>query len=65
MMDLLWLVPAAPLVGFLILFVLHDYLPKPVAAVVGAGSVGVSALAALLVGIDYYEAGAEPTWQLL
>ncbi|MDE0691133.1 MAG: NADH-quinone oxidoreductase subunit L, partial [Gammaproteobacteria bacterium] len=64
-MDLLWLVPAAPLVGFLVLFVLHDYLPKTVAAVVGAGSVGVSALAALLVGIDYYEAGAEPTWQLL
>ena len=64
-MDLLWLVPAAPLVGFLILFVLHDYLPKTVAAVVGAGSVGVSALATLLVGIDYHEAGAEPTWQLL
>ena len=64
-MDLLWLVPAAPLLGFLILFVLHDYLPKTVAAVVGAGSVGVSALAALLVGMDYYEAGAEPTWQLL
>ena len=64
-MDLLWLVPAAPLVGFLILFVLHDWLPKTVAAVVGAGSVGVSAVAALLVGIDYYEAGAEPTWQLL
>ena len=64
-MDLLWLVPAAPLAGFLILFVLHDWLPKTVAAVVGAGSVGVSAIAALLVGIDYYEAGGQPTWQLL
>ena len=64
-MDLLWLVPAAPLAGFLILFVLHDWLPKTVAAVVGAGSVGVSAIVALLVGIDYYEAGGQPTWQLL
>ncbi len=64
-MDLLWLVPAAPLAGFLILFMLHDWLPKAVAAMVGAGSVGVSAAAALLVGMDYYEAGAQPTWQLL
>ncbi|HEX2245059.1 MAG TPA: NADH-quinone oxidoreductase subunit L [Gammaproteobacteria bacterium] len=44
MLDLLWLIPALPLVGFLILAL--SPLPKPGVAAIGVGSVGLSALLA-------------------
>lgn len=47
---MLWLVPALPLFGFAILFLTEGRLPKTVVAVIGAGSVGLAALFALLVG---------------
>jgi NADH-quinone oxidoreductase subunit L len=43
-LDLLWLIPALPLVGFLILAL--SPLPKPGVAAIGVGSVGLSALLA-------------------
>jgi NADH-quinone oxidoreductase subunit L len=49
MLDLLWLIPALPLAGFLILALLGGRLPRAVVAAVGAGSVGLAALVALLV----------------
>ena len=65
-MDLLWLVPTLPLLGFLVLFVAGLFVSeerplKWLSGIVGAGSVGLSALITLLVGIDYYAAGAQPT----
>jgi len=65
-MDLLWLVPTLPLAGFLVLFVaglfVSDARPsKWFCGIVGAGSIGLSALVALMVGMEYYAAGAEPT----
>ena len=65
-MDLLWLVPTLPLAGFLVLlvaglFVSEDRPRKWFCGIVGAGSIGLSALVALMVGMDYYAAGAEPT----
>ena len=44
MLDLLWLIPALPLAGFLILAL--SPLPKPGVAAIGVGSVGLSALLA-------------------
>ncbi|MGH8326484.1 MAG: NADH-quinone oxidoreductase subunit L, partial [Steroidobacteraceae bacterium] len=49
MLAALWLVPALPLFGFGILFVSAGRLPARVAAAVGVGSVGLSALVTLLI----------------
>ena len=49
MLALLWLVPAFPLAGFVVLALLGRRLPKGGVAAVGAGSVGLSAVLALAV----------------
>lgn len=56
MLDLLWLVPALPLAGFLVLVLGRGSLPRPVVAAVGVGSVGAAALVALLVAIAFLSA---------
>ena len=60
MSDLLWLVPAAPLAGFLVLLVTEGRLPDRVVAWIGAGSVGVAALVSLVVGYEFAASG-EPS----
>ena len=57
MLEYLWLVPALPLVGFLALFVTEGKLPDKLVAVIGAGSVGLAALVALGVGIEFVQGG--------
>ena len=69
-MELLWLVPTLPLIGFVALFVAGLFVcqARPLkwfSAIVGAGSVGLSALAALAVGMDYQAQGAVPSSFLL
>jgi len=54
MLDLLWLVPALPLAGFLILVVGGRRLPPRAVAVVGVGSVALSAVVAILVSATHY-----------
>jgi NADH-quinone oxidoreductase subunit L len=49
MLPLLWLIPALPAAGFLALVLLNRRLTRTAAAWVGAGSVGLSAIVALLV----------------
>lgn len=49
MLDLLWLVPALPLAGFVVLAIAGPWLARPAAAAVGVGAVGLAALAALFV----------------
>ena len=65
-MDLLWLVPTLPLVGFALLFVTEGKLPDKLVAVIGAGSVGLAALAALFAGYAFLQSGQEshvvPLW---
>jgi NADH-quinone oxidoreductase subunit L len=53
MLDMLWLVPTIPLVGFLILTLSSGKLPEVPAAIVGAGSIGLSFVVALLVGLEF------------
>ena len=64
-MDWLWLVPALPLAGFLVLFVTEGRLPDRAAAWVGAGSVGLAAVAAAVAGTDFLEQGGIPQSQHL
>ncbi|MGD0283454.1 MAG: NADH-quinone oxidoreductase subunit L [Dissulfurispiraceae bacterium] len=47
-MNLLWVMPAAPFAGFLVLALLGGRLPRPVIAITGVGSVGLSMMAAFL-----------------
>jgi NADH-quinone oxidoreductase subunit L len=53
MLDHLWLVPALPLGGFLLLALLGARLPRRLTGVVGAGSVGLAAVAASLVAFSF------------
>ncbi|MAY01669.1 MAG: NADH-quinone oxidoreductase subunit L [Gammaproteobacteria bacterium] len=60
-MELLWLVPTIPVIGFLILTLTQGKLSEVPAGIIGAGSIGLSFLVALLVGLDFMamsEAGA-------
>ncbi len=45
-----------PLIGFILLAVGRDKLPENVAAIIGVGSVGLSALVALFAGIEFLNA---------
>jgi len=51
MLDLLWLVPALPLAGFVTLVLVRP--SKPAATWVGVGSVGLAALLAGATGLDF------------
>ncbi len=53
MKELLWLVPACPFFGFMILAAIGSRLSKRIVAIIGSGSVGISAVVALLIGINF------------
>jgi NADH-quinone oxidoreductase subunit L len=54
-MSFLYLTFIFPLVGFLLLASLRERLSENVAAVIGVGSMGLSALTTLYVGIDFLQ----------
>jgi NADH-quinone oxidoreductase subunit L len=56
MLTLLWLIPAFPLLGFLLLFVSGGTLGRRAIALIGVGSVGLSALVTLAVGTAFLAA---------
>ncbi|MBL0744265.1 NADH-quinone oxidoreductase subunit L [Chryseolinea lacunae] len=56
MKELLWLIPAWPLAGALILILGGHRMSRTLATLVGAGSVGLSALITLLIGFAFLSA---------
>jgi glycine cleavage system regulatory protein len=58
--DWLWLVPALPLCGFLILFLSEGRLPDVLVAMIGAGSVGLAALVAFVATLGFLDLGGQP-----
>jgi NADH-quinone oxidoreductase subunit L len=56
MKSLLWLIPTLPLVGAILLVLTRGRLSKSVAGLIGAGSVGLSALITILIGFDFMSA---------
>ncbi len=56
MKELLWLIPALPFTGALILILFGAKISRTLVAIIGAGSVGVSAVIVILVGIDFLSA---------
>jgi len=53
MLELLWLIPALPFAGFIALVIAGQRIPRQGVALVGAGSVGVSAVLAALTAISF------------
>jgi NADH-quinone oxidoreductase subunit L len=53
MLHWLWLIPALPLLGFLVLWLIGKRLSKRGNDIVGVGSVGLSALVTLLIGVEF------------
>jgi NADH-quinone oxidoreductase subunit L len=56
MLGLLWLIPASPFAGFLVLVLIGGRLSRRSIAAIGVGSVGLSALLAIVVGIGFLSA---------
>lgn len=65
MRELLWLIPALPLAGALILILSRGNLPRAVAGAVGAGSVGLAAVLSIVIGLDFMSGNREPVHQVL
>lgn len=53
MFELLWLIPALPLVGFLLLALIGSRMHRAGTALIGVGSVAISAGLALWIGADF------------
>ena len=59
MLDLIWLLPTFPLLGFLILALTEGKLARGPAGWIGAGSVGLSFAVAALVSVSFLQSGLE------
>ena len=57
MLDLIWLLPTFPLLGFLSLVLTGGSLPKKIVAVIGAGSIGLSFLVAAIIAAQFLANG--------
>ncbi len=65
MFHYLWLVPALPFAGFLILALCGSRMPRALVSAVGCGSVGGAALLSLGIGCDFLSGNGEPFRQEL
>src|SRR5687767_3988078 len=65
MSELLWLIPALPLTGALILILTGGNLSRAVAAIVGAGSVGLAAILTIVIGLNFISSGEQSFHQVL
>ena len=65
-MSYLYLTILFPLIGFVLLAAGRHKLPETVAAIIGVGAVGLSALFALIAGMDFVNNGStavvQPLW---
>lgn len=51
--QMLWIIPALPLLGFLLLALFGTKMPKGLVPVIGAGSVFLAAIMVILIGVDF------------
>ncbi|HEY3403193.1 MAG TPA: NADH-quinone oxidoreductase subunit L [Ohtaekwangia sp.] len=58
-MNLLWLIPALPCLGGLLLVIFGSRLTKNISALIGAGSVGLAAVITWIVGFDFLSSHQE------
>jgi len=65
MSELLWLIPALPLTGALILIVTKGDLSRSISGLIGSGSVGLAAIIAIAIGLDFLSGDQQPVRQVL
>jgi len=65
MSEMLWLVPALPFTGALILILSRGNLPRAIAGTIGAGSVGLAAILSIIIGIEFISGTQQPVHQVL
>jgi NADH-quinone oxidoreductase subunit L len=65
MRELLWTIPALPFLGAFLLIVIGTKFSRAIAAVVGAGSVGLSALITIFIGVDFISTSSTSFDQIL
>src|SRR6187455_3658836 len=53
MKELIWLIPTLPLIGAFLLIVFGSRISRSLVPMIGAGSVGLSALITILIGIEF------------
>ncbi len=53
MFELLWLLPLLPFCGFILLALFGKHFSRAVSAIIGVGSVGISALLTILIGLKF------------
>lgn len=54
--EMLWLIPALPLFGFLILALFGNKLPRTLVPIIGAGSIAISAIIVIIIGVGFLNA---------
>jgi len=59
MLNLLWLVPALPFAGFLILALRGSRMPRVLVSLIGCGSVGLAALLSLGIAVTFLSGSAD------
>ena len=59
MQELIWLLPTFPLAGYLVLVLTAGAIPRGFVAVIGAGSIGLSFLTALIIALEFLGAGED------
>src|SRR5688500_9306467 len=65
MADLLWIIPALPFLGALLLIIFGRKFSRSMTSAVGVGSVGLSALLVMLIGFSFMSTSAESYRQVL
>jgi NADH-quinone oxidoreductase subunit L len=65
MTDLLWLVPALPFIGALILILSGSRIPRNLVPIIGSGSVGIASLVVIIIGISFLSSGQRAFDQVL
>jgi NADH-quinone oxidoreductase subunit L len=65
MNEMLWLIPALPLAGAMILILTRGNLSRTVASIVGAGSVGLAALFTIILALNFMSSGEQAYHQVL
>ncbi|MGE5497295.1 MAG: NADH-quinone oxidoreductase subunit L [Syntrophothermus sp.] len=54
MLELLWLIPALPFAGYVVLALTGGKMPKKISGMIGYGTVGLSALITIITGIGFF-----------
>ena len=65
MQELLWTIPALPFLGAFLLVTIGTKLSRPIVSMIGAGSIGLSALITIFIGLNFISSSTDSFHQVL